>query len=141
MNYRINEEKTFIDYADGEMIALLLETGTYYTFSDAAGALISDLLAGCSLEQAADALISASNNTLTQDKVEAFVSGLEEAGILEKAAESHGDAECQAVNCKKITSDFALEMEMFTDVADYFMVDPIHEVNPDMGWPVAKPNE
>ena len=47
------------------------------------------------------------------------------------------------MECAKVRTEdgFELGMEKYDDVASYFMIDPIHEVNPQMGWPYAKEQE
>ena len=43
--YRFNEERVFVDSVDGELVALQVETGAYFTFNEAATAVINDLAA------------------------------------------------------------------------------------------------
>ena len=32
--FRLNEEKVFVDYIDDQMVALIIETGSYYTLEE-----------------------------------------------------------------------------------------------------------
>ena len=150
--YRINEEKVFADSVDGQLVVLMTETGTYYTFNEAATAIVRDLTAGHDGEAAAKAVEKASGGTVSAadaaGAIRAFVAELLEKGILEECADGAEEPFAAAEGSAMALLDpavcaggFAPEMTGYDDVASYFMVDPIHEADPDLGWPHAKPEE
>ena len=140
---RLNEEKVFVDRVDEQMVALMVETGTYYTFNTPASAVISDLSDGYTEAAVAEAFAKAAGERFRKEEYDAFVQKVIACGVLEEA-DGEGkaaDAHMACLNTKIPEDGNLLEMEGYDDVAAYFMVDPIHEVDPDMGWPYAKKDE
>lgn len=138
MMYRIDENRAFVDSVDGQMVALLVETGAYYTFDEAATAAVTDLGAGHEPAEVAAALVAATGDADAAAKLDAFVAKVVELGILTPADAAPVGA--SALACASLPQgELAFDMEGFDDVAAYFMIDPIHEVDPDMGWPYANP--
>lgn len=135
--YRIDEERAFVDSVDGQMVALLVETGAYYTFDEAATAAITDLGAGNDPARVAQALAAASGDADAPAKLDAFVGKVVELGILAPAEgePAEGELACAGI----APGELKFDMEGYDDVAAYFMIDPIHEVDPDMGWPYVTP--
>ena len=141
--YCFNEEKVFIDSMDGQLVALQIETGSYYTFNNTATAIVKDLGGGYMPDEIALTLQKKGGDSFDRSKLDAFLSSLLEIGILEESSNPAVN-EREVMECEKV--DFTKEgfdpsMEKYDDVASYFMIDPIHEVNPEMGWPHVKPED
>lgn len=135
--YGFDEEKVFVDNVDGQLVALTVETGAYYTFNEAATAVVSDLDAGYELSEVEAALVALAPDADVPAKLAAFVADACAKDVLSERAGA-APAERPAMQCAALTlpaSGFALEMDGYDDVAAYFMVDPIHEVDPSAGWP------
>ena len=133
---RFNEEKVFVDSVDDQLVALLVETGSYYTFSEAATAVVNDLAAGYTVADVQAALRGAAGAEATA-KLDAFLAEVLAKGIMEEHSEAIS-GEKPAMSCATLTaagSALDLSMEGYDDIAAYFMVDPIHEVDPNLGWP------
>lgn len=141
--FRLNEEKVFVDYIDDQMVALIIETGSYYTFNGPATAVIKDLAAGFSISAVSAAFQTSSGNDFHQEELDTFIQRALTAGILEETdGEGNSRDDTMASRNAALPAEGTLfEMEGFDDVASYFMIDPIHEVNPEMGWPYAKEDE
>ena len=137
--FKSNEEKVFVDSVDGQMVALVIDTGSYYTFNDIATAVITDLNAGYELGEIVLAVQKPDNGEEVLAKLETFVNQLVDKDIVDEIPDAV-PAERPAMVCASmdVPSDgFVLEFEGYDDVAEYFLIDPIHEVNPEMGWPHA----
>ncbi len=138
--FRFNDEKVFADFADGELVVLMKESGAYYTFGSAAAAAVRDLAAGCAPERIAGVLKEKAGDAFDPDEFSRFLSDLTEKEILEKTETPiEGDpapTACGALSFEK--ESFSLSVEEFDDVAEYFQVDPIHEADPALGWPYIK---
>ena len=133
---RFNDEKAFVDSVDGQLVALAIETGSYYTFNAAATAAVDDLNAGYSVAEVASALAGLFGEDAAA-KLDAFLADVLDKEIMEEY-ESEAPANLPAMECSALDAEGGLSFEMdgYDDVAAYVMVVPIHEVDPDMGWPV-----
>ena len=141
--YRLNEEKVFADYVDDQMVALMIETGSYYTFSPAATAIIKDLASGYTAAAVREALRKVFGEAYDEAETNSLLQRVLEAGILEET-EGEGkplDDAMASLSGSLKDGGFVLEMEAYDDVASYFMIDPIHEVDPEVGWPYSKKDE
>lgn len=110
------------DTVDGVTIAIDLDNGAYYQFSGDASRVLETLpgVDGQTMEREIGGV-----------RVGAFLNELVELGLLETRAVQ--------VN-EQIPTDFpggGLSFETFTDLAHILMLDPIHDVDPPMGWPHA----
>ena len=136
--YGFDDEKVFVDSVDDQLVALVIETGSYYTFSEAATAVVNDLAAGYEPAEVAAALATLPGGDGAAEKLDAFLAQAVEKGILCEVAGA-APAERPALTCADLDLSDGLELDMegYDDVAEYFMIDPIHEVDPDMGWPYS----
>jgi len=136
--YKLNESKVYLDKADGNVIAILTETFVYYTFNELAGAVMEDIVAGAEIEAIKDILYTAFDKSTVDAEMEKMLSELISAEMIsenEEAVSYMGELQVSKVakvgTCK-------LLIDHYDDVAEYFAADPIHEVNPEMGWPHQK---
>jgi hypothetical protein len=139
--YGVNPRKVVHQTIDGEAIIIQFDTGTYYSLTGA-GAEIWTLLASgrpideivSSLEQLYDAEPAELRTT-----IERLVEQLAQEDLIELGAavtpalQPNGDGERPTVRS-------AFEppvLDKFTDMQDFLLVDPIHEVDTS-GWPYTK---
>jgi hypothetical protein len=119
---------------DGEVIAIDLDNGSYYSLAGS-GPLIWALLAdGASEVELRDTLEARFGGveTIARD-VAALLGQLRESGLIVEAGHEEGVATLMA----KAAGGEAYEaprFERYTDMKDYFLLDPIHEVDT-AGWP------
>ena len=138
--FRFDEEKAYIDSVDGQMVALMTESGIYYTFNDTAAAVLKDLDAGYTPEEIEKILQQACGGAFSTEVLTRFVEAVLDKGIL-KETEDAVPADRPAMACEMLRAengDGHPELEEYDDVAAYFMIDPIHEADPELGWPYAK---
>ncbi len=136
--YIFNDNKVYADLADGQYIVLNHVSGEYYAFDKASSAVLEALTSGCGREDVAKALAERFGEGCGADeKLSAFIDSLLAAEMLLPEGASGQDA---APFAEKIEGESLPELgfERFTDVADLLMMDPIHEVDEDMGWPIPK---
>jgi hypothetical protein len=134
--FRVDTENVVHETVDGEVIAIDLGNGSYYSLAGSAPA-IWDLLAGGATESeicaALAAMFEADAETIRVE-VSSLLEKLREGGLVvatedapgEPAAEGGGDG-------PKVPFEPA-RFERYTDMKDYFLLDPIHEVDT-TGWP------
>lgn len=110
------------DTVDGVTIAIDLDSGTYYQFSRDASCILDTLpVSQATVAQMAPAGLS----------VDSFIAELLELGLLEQTTD-----EASGANARDFEGD-GLSYQSFTDLAHILMLDPIHDVDPPMGWPHA----
>lgn len=134
---KFSEDRAFVDDVDGQLVALAVETGAYYTFNEAATAVVGDLNAGWTVPEIAAALSKLDADAPA--KLDAFVAQLVATDLVDEV-EDEVAADRPDMACASLADDgggLELCMDGYDDVAAYFMIDPIHEVDPDAGWPTA----
>lgn len=118
---------------DGELVAINMETGIYFSIKDDGATIWNDLVAGHSVEAltalVADEALAAGVAGFTQQLVE---SGLMRAvdGPLSPAAPAGLTAVAETMQTP--------ELESFGDMQSLLLLDPVHEVDGDAGWPRVK---
>jgi hypothetical protein len=110
------------DTVDGVTIAIDLDNGAYYQFSHDASSILESL-PGISEDVSAWQI----NGVL----VRSFLKELVDLGLLESRNVPARDSE------PEILVGDGLSFQRFTDLAHILMLDPIHDVDPPMGWPHA----
>jgi hypothetical protein len=138
--YALNQDKIFIDESDDQVIAINFATGIYYSFDKLSSAVVNDLINGTAPDSILTGLRCLDNcPDDIEDRLSGFIKKLQEIELIVAATENSGTS--QHVYANTITDDgYEFTFDKFEDVADLLLVDPIHEINADLGWP-AKSNQ
>ena len=135
--YKLNEEKMFYDYADGQAVVINYQTGVYYGMSLLGSAILDRIVAGKDIEgiiTAVKALPQCPSDIA--ERVHAFVKELQETEVIVDGPTVPGGAEPLA---KEVAEDgFDLKLDMFAEMADLLLADPVHDVDMEAGWPKLK---
>jgi hypothetical protein len=124
---------------EGEVIALNLASGTYYSLRDLGAALWRDLAAGHSVESLA-ALAAGALGGGTRPVMD-FAARMTEEGLMRPAASAATpSASPQLVVALAGGTAPALTVEVFLDMQTLFLLDPVHEVDETRGWPTQPTN-
>lgn len=132
--FRINSENVVHETIDGEVIAIDLGSGSYYSLSGSAPVVWELLETGAGAAEIGAALAArfAAEPGTIEAAVEDLLTRLRENGLI-VAVETA--APPQAPEPADQPEAFVAPVfELYTDMKDYFLLDPIHEVNP-TGWP------
>jgi hypothetical protein len=134
--FRINAENVVHEIVDGEVIAIDLGNGSYYSLSGC-GPVIWELLApGASAAEIGAALEARfeADPGAVEAAVGDLLARLRESELI-VAADPAGPAP-PAPGPGDVREAFVPPVfERYTDMKDYFLLDPIHEVDPVAGWP------
>jgi hypothetical protein len=138
--YRIPDPAVAHQLIDGEVVIINFITGRYYSVSGSGTVLWEALVAGASPSEAI-ATLAARYDPAGVDlgaTVTEFLGRLEAEGLV---AASHGAAgPARHEGARAALSDrtpFAAPvLEVFTDMEDLILLDPVHDVT-DAGWPRA----
>lgn len=117
---------------DGEIVAINLDTGRYFSIKDSAGVIWQDLAAGHAVETI---LAAIGDDAGLAEATREYISELQAEGLLRLAAEP-----VAATTPIQMTLDMALPLlDAFGDMESLLLLDPVHEVDESVGWP--KPRE
>jgi hypothetical protein len=131
---RINSENVVHETVDGELIAIYLSGGSYYSLSGSGPAIWGLLLGGASESEICEALAVTHEGDpeAIRREVSDLLAQLLESGL---AAPGDGTGETRAPGAPAERAAFEPpKLERYTDMKDYFLLDPIHEVDT-AGWP------
>ncbi|MDX6511426.1 MAG: hypothetical protein QOE36_930 [Gaiellaceae bacterium] len=141
MRFEVDRRRVVHETIDGEAILIQMETGYYYSL-DGSGCDIWNLLAGgCGADEIASRL--SARYEAPPEAIAAAVSALVEQlleerliGEAQAPSENGGPpAETDATSARAVFT--APVLHRYTDMADFMLVDPIHEVE-ESGWPNRK---
>lgn len=136
MRFQLNAHDVIQETVDGEALIIHTPSGTYYSVVGTGEQVWNALLAGHTAAEIA-AHFSAHAAADTTGAVENFTRELQEEGLLLPS-----DATAPAGPMPPAVGPFATPvLQKFTDMQELLLVDPIHEVDPQVGWPARnEPN-
>ena len=133
--YILNKAKFASQTFADEVIVLDATNGTYYTLTGNAPDVWESLIAGAPLDQIAEAL--AGPTGATPDRVTSdlgrFANDLATEAVLLPAPSDQEAASVQGLNDCSVYEGFVWDKH--ADLDELLVLDPIHEVNPEKGWP------
>lgn len=133
---RVNTANAVYEEVDGELIVIDLGSGSYYSLAGCGPVVWQMLLGGASAAEIVAALEA--RYEAEPGEIEASV-----AGLLARLRENDLVIADDGAVAEAATATAAGEgrepfqppvFERYTDMKDYFLLDPIHEVDP-AGWP------
>ena len=144
MHYKLNQPDVVQETVEGETLIVHTRSGAYYSLEGCGTLVWNSLLAGRSSTQVEDFFDSTDGAGLTaiRSGIAAFVEALLAEQLIRPAQEnSHASPEIpdEAQTPKPVF--VTPELKKFTDMEELLLVDPIHEVNPQAGWPLQKDSE
>lgn len=117
---------------DGDVVVLDLDSGRYFSFTDAGCALWEGLVEGASPQTLIE-----HTDVATADEVRAFLQILLDNKLLKPVDEpATPDVQPQTLH-KLAQANENPAVSIFDDLADLFLADPIHDVEDEAGWPVV----
>lgn len=133
----LNTNKVYASVADGQYVILNFVSGAYYSLGSVATAVLQDILAGAPEAEVEAALSAIWPSEDVHAALQAFLGRLLDLEILCPEAAA---APTAAVHCTAIPagSELDLRVDEFNDVADLLLMDPIHEVSEEGGWPLKQ---
>jgi hypothetical protein len=132
---RIHPENVVHEEVDGEVIAIDLSGGAYYSIAGSGTAIWAQLAAGASEEEirAAVATRFDADPETVAGEVAGLLERLRECGLV-VAVEQEGETPTLPPAAGEKEPFEPPRFERYTDMKDYFLLDPIHEVDA-AGWP------
>lgn len=131
--YELNSPPIVAELVDGEVIAIDLDRGSYYSLEKETAAVWTALISGRSGQEILAALPAAPEAGRLADELQGFVGAL----LAEKLIRPSAPARRPEGTFGAMTPWAAgtLRFERFTDMQDLLVLDPVHEVDEEAGWP------
>jgi hypothetical protein len=146
MRFEVDRRRVVHETIDGEAILIHMETGFYYSLDGAGAEIWNALVAGCAPEEIARRLRVRREAPpgAAEEAVSALVEELREESLLDESSSPPAtDAAAEGLmpgdgdNASLRLPFEAPVLHRYTDMADFMLVDPIHEVD-ESGWPNRK---
>lgn len=142
--FRVNSPQVVCEMIDGEVVIVNLEKGYYYSLLKTGADVWSRIERGVDSNSLIQEMTQAYDGSTSEiaTAIDEFLENLqhEELIIASSSIESvNGDNNIKEI--AEITNKPRFEkpmLEKFTDMEDLLLLDPIHEVDVEAGWPNAK---
>jgi hypothetical protein len=137
----VNLPTVVYETIEDETIVINMRTGTYYSLKDSGSELWSQIELGIDHPRLVAYALGRWDGE--PDEIEAGVAGLVDELLSEGlVAEIAGASEdtTAALPAASARAPFATPvLERFTDMQEFMLVDPLHDVDADAGWPHVQP--
>jgi len=131
--YELNNPPMIAELVEGEVIAIDLERGSYYSLLGPAAQVWGAIVAGRSAQEILAAVAPASATASLAGSLSGFLETLLAEQLIRRAPGSL--APSAPIESLAPWPADALRFERFTDMQDLLVLDPIHEVDEEAGWP------
>lgn len=140
--YQIDRTRIVFEQFDDETVLVNTDTGYYYSLSPSGSDILRLLEEGCPAEDLVHALFGKSNDIRQrQILIDCFVQRLIGESILVEHESNHPFS-TNGEHCGPLYPEGAIylppALDRFDDVRDLLLIDPIHQVDQEYGWPKAK---
>lgn len=132
--YIINGPQVISEDTSGETVIINLETGSYFNLNAESSKIWGLLVNGVNIGELKANLEPsvACGKEIADAKIDGFISKLLDEKLIRETENSNSVAGKISVNVNDLL------VETYTDMQDLLGLDPIHEVEPEAGWPLAK---
>jgi len=131
--YRVRHEDVSAERIDGDVIAVNLVTGAYFSLSGSAADVWTAATSGAPSAIWLQALDTAYGSEVSRSEIDEMISSCLEHGLIESIASNPTAVPVLPADLDRSTW-LSPVLEVFTDLQDLILVDPIHDAD-DLGWP------
>lgn len=117
---------------EGEYVVLNLASGTYFALNRTASRLVASLLQGAAIEE----LASLHGASFRAPQVQAFFTELLNLELIAATPDTPATSVGESVRQESRSWSEAPAVEVYDDLADLILADPIHDTDSSVGWPV-----
>ena len=133
--YRVRHEDVSAERIDGDVIAVNLVTGAYFSLSGSAADVWTVATSGAPAPNWLQALDAAYGCEVSRHEIDAVIASCLEHGLIESIASNPTAVPVLPADLDR-SKWLSPVLEVFTDLQDLILVDPIHDAD-DLGWPRA----
>lgn len=133
-HFQIDTKKILFEEFEDETVLINADSGYYYSLSKTGTEILRLLQEGWPANEVADGLFGSHAPASIRATVQRFIHQLEQEEII--IASSRGRTSV-APNIKVMNVEEFVPpvLERFDDVRDLLLIDPVHQVDQDYGWP------
>jgi hypothetical protein len=134
LRFRINSPQVIGETVDAEVIIVNLGTATYYSVKGDSILLWNAIVEGATLDELAEAVVAATDASYVDAAraVEGFRASLVAEGLI---AERDDDVELTLDLAGGGSGLLEPSFEAYSDMQDLVLLDPVHQVDDERGWP------
>lgn len=137
VQYGVNAPRVIHKIFGGEVVAIDLGTGAYYSMRGPAAVIWDALDAGLTVDEVTDHVLA--THEVGQADVSADVAALVDDLLTYELIAPGESASATAPSPGEGLVYETPVVEAFTDMADVILLDPVHDVDAEAGWPHAPP--
>jgi hypothetical protein len=134
----VRNPKIVSEEFDNEIILIDIEKGLYFTIGGLGVDLWRIFSHPCSLENITQLLVNENIKNIDPKTISAFIHQLEENELLVSSSEDSHSSESDKQYL--FSSILAPSLSIYSDLAELIAIDPVHEVDNSLGWPVRQEN-
>ncbi|VXD24269.1 PqqD family protein [Planktothrix paucivesiculata] len=142
--FNANTPKVVHESIDGEVVVVNLEQGDYFSLVKVGADIWDGLIRGLSRGDIVSEIIQhyEGEHTVIENAVNNFIEQLQQEELIvvntKDAVESQNNDKTQTIpNEEKLNFELP-SLQKYTDMEELLALDPIHEVDEQIGWPSAK---
>jgi hypothetical protein len=135
-SYEICSPGVIAEEFDGDIVILNLEDGRYFSLRGAGPIVWNALMAGATAQTIIDSANPARNDRV--DAIIQFLCRLHELQLIRTASEVTNISVATPIDWNSLSAGDRPEIEVFDDLAELILADPIHDVDAEVGWPMRK---
>ncbi|MGH7884318.1 MAG: PqqD family protein [Thermodesulfobacteriota bacterium] len=146
-NYKIRTPQISHETIDGETVIINLDNGNYYSLNGI-GADIWNLIENGADKKSITGIIKVNYDIIKVDfenSLNNLINELLSEGLIVTSGDNkHVDLKDVKLISKEINNNAVYKepsLEKYTDMQDLLLLDPIHEVDDNTGWPTPKDSE
>ena len=139
--FKIKGPQVIHETIDGEVVIVNLETGNYYSLADTGQRIWAAVERAASLDDIV-LEIRASHDGMDHDvegTVSSFLEELEREGLIAALPETESSTAGTVTAVVGPRETFKVPvLQKFQDMQELILLDPVHEIQEDLGWPHPK---
>jgi hypothetical protein len=138
VTYRVNSPTVAAETVDGEVLMIHLESGNYYSLRAVGASIWEGIEHGVPLPEIAAALRAGYGAADADELVAEFVTELVHEDLL-TAGDTPEARDAAPWHPPSLDGEFVgPRLEKYTDMQHLILLDPVHEVDADQGWPTRR---
>lgn len=143
-HYKIDRTKILFEQFEDETVLINTETGFYYSLSSEGSEILRLLDEGRSTDVLPSVLFAAADQFASiSSQIWDFVANLADEGIIVPHSAGHNNSPELLVDMPRYTNPAQFKapvLQRFDDVRELLLIDPVHQVDQEYGWPRALHN-
>lgn len=137
--YSVNTEQIAYEVMENEIVIIHLDNGNYFNIEGIAIDIWNGILANLSIDNLVQFFVEAyqQEKTIIQDAIGNFIKQLESEELIIESTQEEEKKELFTLT--NIQPEFTPPtLDKYEDMQDLLLLDPLHDVDENVGWPATK---